>query len=556
MKVAVAIALLLVTLAGTEAWSRLQFRRRRRRLVAALESAWGRPRDEQNHAELGHYHHTYVARSARSIDPTTWSDLCFDDVFRFLDRTQTVLGREVLYSRVRTLAGSRPDSTDFENLVVRFGGSGAARLEVQLELARITERSAVTAWDIALVEPPALPRWMYWLPGLPVAVLGIAFGALLNPAALGLVFPVWLVALTARFKMAPRIAPWVAPLISAGRILQAADRVARLELASAPTTLTIRRCLPLLQGFSRVARWLGRDPSRGDLAALIAEYFNWFLCFDGIALLFATGIVNRRRGELRQVAEALGTLDAAISIASVRAGTTWTTPLFTGPGHPLTAIALRHPLVAGCVPNSLTLGPEDGMILTGANMTGKSTFLRAIGTNVILAQSLDMVFCERYEGPWMVVRTCLSPSDSLAEGKSLYQVEAETVIDILAEAGRSAVILCLFDELFRGTNSVDRVAASAAVYSSLLASEGSSRRMVIAATHDLELVKFVDSGFGAYHFGDRVSENRLEFEYRLHPGVAPSRNAIALLRLLGAGPALVEDARRRADRIEAASATP
>jgi DNA mismatch repair ATPase MutS len=160
----------------------------------------------------------------------------------------------------------------------------------------------------------------------------------------------------------------------------------------------------------------------------------------------------------------------------------------------------------------------------------------------------------------MRVRSCINPSDSLEEGKSLYQMEAETVVSILAQAAEGGVTLCLFDELFRGTNSIDRMAASAAVYSSLVnggqprgqPSRLLSRCLVVAATHDLELVRFVGPGFAAFHFGDRVAPGGLEFDYLLRPGVAPSRNAIALLQLLGAPQGVVDDAQARADRIAAA----
>jgi DNA mismatch repair ATPase MutS len=82
---------------------------------------------------------------------------------------------------------------------------------------------------------------------------------------------------------------------------------------------------------------------------------------------------------------------------------------------------------------------------------------------------------------------------------------------------------------------------------------GVPRCLVIAATHDLELVTRLDHSFRAFHFGDRIAEDRLQFDYRLHPGVATSRNAVALLRLLGAPEAVVLDAMERAGRESPAS---
>jgi DNA mismatch repair ATPase MutS len=357
-----------------------------------------------------------------------------------------------------------------------------------------------------------------------------------------------------RFFIAPRILPWVSPFLAAGQILEAARRVADLEPADEPTTRTIVERLPKLRRLSTAARWLGQDPSRTDLLSLLAEYFNLFFCVDGNVLLLAFGLAERHRHELCEVAEALGRLDAAIAVASVRAGSAgWTRPAFAVPSDPAKFVGLRHPLVRDCVPNTVTLGPVDGVILTGANMTGKSTFLRSLGLNVVLAQSIFTVFADAYRAPWMTVRTSINPTDELLAGKSLYQKEAETVVSIVGQARRPGVLLCLFDELFRGTNSADRISATAAVCSYLAGPDDSdpgpdrlARCLVVVATHDLELVPQLSPDFAAMHFGDRIEADRLVFDYRLHPGVASTRNAIALLQILGAPAAVVERAHERA----------
>jgi hypothetical protein len=560
--VVVALAVAASLGAAAMAWSAFQGRRNRVRLIQRLRSEWGKRRDSPGPVEgVGVYHAHRAGDAGTSIDATTWDDLVLDAVFRFLDRTECVLGREVLYHRLRRTGRDEADLAAFDALVERFRHDDAARLAVQVELTRITERGPAVAWQLALQAPDPLPPWMRWLcPGFAAVLVACIAATILKPALIALTIPAILIGLFVRAKIGWRIMPWVAPFLSVGQILEVGRRVAAVEPPSEPTTRTIVGHLPKLVALARIARWLGRDPSRSDLAALIAEYLNLFFCADGNALLLGFGAVRRHQPELLEIAEALGRLDAAIAVASVRAESgQWTRPEFVDPADAVRFTDVRHPLVDGCVPNALAFGPDDGVILTGANMTGKSTFLRTIGTNVILAQSIYTVFASSYRAPWMAVRSCISPSDELEAGKSLYQREAETVVSILTQAAGGGVTLCLFDELFRGTNSVDRIGASAAVYSYLLAIGGAapreagaaSRCCVMAATHDLELVAFLDHGFSAYHFGDRIRADRLEFDYRLRPGVAPSRNAIALLQLLGAPAAVVADAQERANRIQA-----
>jgi MutS domain V len=536
-------------------WSGHQRRRKARRAIERLREGWGRPREGDRPGGAPGFYYGRQPASSGALDEMTWADLNMDAVFAFLDRTTCVLGSEVLYDRLRRQRRDEEDLARFDGVANRLAQDERARLDLQVELARITETYPAIAWQIALESLPPLPAWLCWIsPGVAVFVSATIAATIAHPAFISLVVPALLLAFVARAFIARRIAPWVSPFLAVGQIIEAARRVADLEPADEPTTRVIAERLPGLRRLARLARWLGQDPSRTDLSSLIAEYFNLFFCVDGNVLLVAFGLADRHRRELCEVAEALGRLDAAIAVASVRAGgTDWTRPAFAGPTDPARFTGLRHPLVRDCVSNTVVLGPVDGVILTGANMTGKSTFLRSLGTNVVLAQSIFTVFADAYDAPWMTVRTSISPTDELLEGKSLYQKEAETVVSVVAQAERPGVLLCLFDELFRGTNSVDRISATAAVCSYLVGpemneprSERRGRSLVVVATHDLDLVPHLAGGYAAFHFGDRIDANRLVFDYRLRPGVASSRNAIALLQILGAPHTVVVRANERA----------
>ncbi len=537
------------------AWSAHQRRRKARRVTEQLRAGWARARETDRPGGVPGFYFSRQVALPGSLDPMTWADLNMDAVFAFLDRTTSVLGSEVLYDRLRGQRRDEEELSRFDGTVDRLARDERARLAVQVELARITETYPAIAWQIALDTLPPLPAWLRWVsPGVAVFVAATIAASVVQPSFISLVVPALLLSFVARFSIAPRIAPWVSPFLAAGQIIETARRVSALEPIDEPTTRIIVERLPKLKRLSRVARWLGQDPSRTDLVSLVTEYVNLFFCVDGNVLLAAFGLAERHRQDLCEVAEALGRLDAAIAVASVRAGSVgWTRPAFAGPTDPARLSGLRHPLVRDCVPNAMTLGPVDGVVLTGANMTGKSTFLRSLGTSVVLAQSIFTVFADAYEAPWMTVATSISPTDELLEGKSLYQKEAETVVSIVGQAQRPGVLLCLFDELFRGTNSVDRISATAAVCSYLVGPAAGkqqpgrlARCLVVVATHDLELVSHLAPGFAAVHFGDRIEADRLVFDYRLRPGVASSRNAIALLQILGAPPAIVARAHERA----------
>jgi hypothetical protein len=547
MHVLIGVGVSLAIVIGLWCLSDFQRRRQIRLTRSRLQSEWGQPRASGADDGVGVYHLHVSGRSGDSLDETTWADLNLDAVFRYLDRNESALGRERLYHRLRRISGSPSDVHGFNATIERYRADEPARLAIQMAMATVSERHDATVWSLALDAPEALPWWMLVVcPAFAIGMATVLAVTLLVPAYISVTIPAILLSLWMRSRIAWRIYPWVVPFRSVSQIVRAAQRVAASEPATEPTTVTLTARLPAVATLATVAGLLGRDPARTDLASLLWEYLSFLFCIDGNVLILGRHQLRRCQGELREIAETLGDLESAISLASVRAGAAeWTQPVFSDSSITLEASDLRHPLVDPCVPNSITLGRPAGVILTGGNMTGKSTFLRSIGVNAVLAQTVATVFASAYRTPWLTVRTCISPTDDLEAGKSLYQREAETVVSILRQAAQCNVLLCLFDELFRGTNSADRIGASVAVFTHLvrcLETATRSHCLVVAATHDLELVPAVGEGFASYHFGDRITADRLEFDYRLRPGIAPSRNAVALLRLLGAPPALVADA--------------
>ena len=168
-------------------------------------------------------------------------------------------------------------------------------------------------------------------------------------------------------------------------------------------------------------------------------------------------------------------------------------------------------------------------------MSGKSTLLRTVGVTAVLAQTINTCLAVRYHAPIFKVRSCIGRADDLVAGKSYYTVEVDAVLDLVRASVDSVPHLFLFDELFRGTNAVERIAAGQAVLRELIAGGAGTRSHVaLAATHDAELVDLLHDTFAACHFGDAVGPDGLVFDHRLQPGPATTRNAIALLRLHGA----------------------
>jgi hypothetical protein len=172
-------------------------------------------------------------------------------------------------------------------------------------------------------------------------------------------------------------------------------------------------------------------------------------------------------------------------------------------------------------------------ILTGSNMAGKSTFLRTVGVNLCLSYAGAPVNAERLRVSLFRVFTCIKVSDSVQDGLSYFYAEVKRLKALLAatEIESGLPVLFLIDEIFRGTNSRERLIGSRAYIRTL----ASRQAIGIIATHDLELVKLADEipQLTNFHFRDEVRNGKMVFDYRLRPGPCPTTNALQIMRTEG-----------------------
>jgi len=250
---------------------------------------------------------------------------------------------------------------------------------------------------------------------------------------------------------------------------------------------------------------------------------------------------------VRRWMDTLGTWEALSALAAVAHDhPDWSWPVHTAEPV-LHAEALGHPLLLPKtrVRNDVTVGPPGTFLLvTGSNMSGKSTLLRALGANAVLAGAGAPVCAAALSLPRVRVRTCMRVDDSLAQGVSLFMAELLRIRGIVSDAdahGAEGRVLYLLDELLHGTNTAERRVAARAVIRHLLARDA----LGAVSTHDLTLARSPDLEAAAVpvHFRESVEqeggETHLTFDYRLRPGVATTRNALKLLDAVGLG-SLVE----------------
>jgi hypothetical protein len=314
-------------------------------------------------------------------------------------------------------------------------------------------------------------------------------------------------------------------------------RIERNRFNAAPLQELVRRLtshtLPASETIARLARVIDCADARN----------NPILRLLDVPLLYSLHVAlaaerwRRTHGKvIRQWVEALGEFEALSSLAAY----SYEHPadpfpeLIEGPAS-FTAVALGHPLIAAakCVRNSVTLAGETRMLLvSGSNMSGKSTLLRTVGINTVLAMAGAPVRAQSLRLTPLQVGASIRVNDSLHEGSSRFYAEITRLRAIYALLEQQPPLLFLLDELLQGTNSKDR----------LIGAEGIVRAFVAAgaiglvSTHDLALTGIGGLPPGTLrnvHFQDDLSDGQMRFDFTLREGVVTKSNGIELMRAIG-----------------------
>lgn len=201
---------------------------------------------------------------------------------------------------------------------------------------------------------------------------------------------------------------------------------------------------------------------------------------------------------------------------------------------------LYHPLLKHPVTNSINC--DGNVLITGCNASGKSTFLKSITISALFAQSFGIAFAKNYSAPFYRIYSSMALKDDIDAGESYFISEIKSLKRII-DASEKEHILCVIDEVLRGTNTVERIASSVEILKSL----NKQNVLCFAATHDIELTDLLKDTYTNYHFSEEITGEDIIFSYKLKDGAATSRNAIRLLSLLGYDDSLVERATKRAD---------
>jgi hypothetical protein len=518
-------------------------------LLEKLKKDYGQaPNRKYKEDDLDHITGYYLKhRREYQIDDITWNDLNMDGVFVRMNYCLSASGEEYLYHMLRT-PHYEDDFENMEKKIEFFRNNDETRRRFQVIFSKIGRRIRYSIYDYI--------DYLGNVEGFSNRKHFVMLGLMLAAGALCFVnFTIGFVALILLmvaniimyFQVKNEIEPYLATYGYILRVIGATDYFAKENIPElADDVSRLKEAAENLKGFTR-GSYILMSPQRmnsgGNPLEMILDYLRMATHIDIIKFNQMYRQIIAHKDDLDDIITITGKLDALISIACFRQSfnADFSVPSFENEGG-YKAERIIHPLIPNCVENDVDT--QKGLLITGSNASGKSTYLKSCAINAILSQTVHTVLAKNYRAPFFRIFSSMALTDDIFEGDSYYIVEIKSIKRILDAAKQEgAKVLCFVDEVLRGTNTIERIAAS----THILKSFSKSGVMCFAATHDIELTTLLADYYGIYHFEGNVSDNDVHFDYLIKEGPATTRNAIKLLGVLGYDNEVVDNAQNLAD---------
>lgn len=497
-------------------------------------------------------------QEAQQIDNITWNDLHMDDVYYKLNYSHSAAGDEYLYYRLRTPWQDKEELDQFEKHVQYFMEHADERVAMQLQFAKLGRMGKYSLFEYLEYLDTLGERnnIRYFL-----AILLVFFGIAMMFYSAPIGVCVLLISLARNmmfyYKEQKEIEPYISSFHYILRLMEAAEKIGKEPIAEIEKERKeLLSLCKAMEGFRRNS-FIVLSGSRSGISVssnpleVIFDYARMIFYLDLIKFNQMLRMVREHLPEIDKMVTMAGSLETVIVTGEYRSylqGEYCIPKLLSGLEDTECCLKMEqmyHPLLDNPVKNDIEV--KRGILLTGSNASGKSTFLRAVALNAVLAQTLHTCMASAYEGSMFRIYSSMSLQDDLESGDSYYMVEVKSIRRILMQVKEAEQngkrVLCFVDEVLRGTNTVERIAASTQILTAL----AKEHAVCFAATHDLELTKLLGSVYDNYHFEEEIIEDDIFFPYRIQRGPAVSRNAIALLKMLGYEETLVKNAEAMAE---------
>jgi len=463
------------------------------------------------------------------LSDQTCNDLDLDLFFCYIDRTRSKIGQQFIYNNLRTTNFSVEKMNHQEKVISELLNNPQTRTEIEFLLSKLNNQQSYYVCDLFQQELDAKPKWFIIFPLLSfTALLSILLSAF-NPTTIFifvLLLPIHVILHYALKRKTNLFLNSIPSLLSLGSVAKKLSKMNALKIENSDLDEAITEISKIRRkmSFFKLEQKIDSD----------MEAANWFLIelikisflLEPLLLFSSLDKLRNKAHAIEKVFEFIGFVDTCISITSLRSSEkNYCIPEINTHFSYAKFSKLRHPLIPNCVTN--TLHEEKSILLTGSNMSGKTTFIRAFGLNYISGIALNTCFANSAVLPIAKLYSAIRIEDDLMNASSYFFREISEIKTIIEQSDQNSNSIILLDELFKGTNTRERIASAKGVLNYL----GKPNNQVLVSTHDIELTELLDMKYELYYFSESISDGTIHFDYQLKKGVPSHGNAIRILEL-------------------------
>jgi hypothetical protein len=518
-----------------------------------IKNKWAKPVNARRNFDLIKVYMD-ADNSTGKLSQVTSDDLDLKSIFNYIDRTNSKPGKQYLYKKLHFPETTIDNLLLLDEKIETLNADNPNRELIELELSKLNHTHAYQIANLFIKShaPLFVPVMDIYIKLAPYLILAAIISILIIPNPVSLIVLAVLFGYNTIFHFASKrkIAAYSDSLPQL--LIMHKVAVWLVKNTKAGDTEEIKKSLVNLAGLKRSLGIVNFESTlvtdSGSPGYAVFQLFKTLFLLEPYVYTNSVKHIGRYRDDIEKVYAFVAEIDMLIAIQSVREGLPfYNKPEFIDEDAKMDITDFYHPLIDKCVPNSLYTRADKGALITGSNMSGKTTFIKSIAINTLLAQTLFTSCAKAYKGPFLKIQTSIKITDSIEEQQSFFQAQASAILNIVdnsssAEAVKSLVII---DEIFRGTNTIERIAAAKSVLSYITANDN----FVFVSTHDLELAELLDEDFAIYSFEDSKSGRTLVFDYKLKQGLLKSKNGIAILASMGYPESVIEDAHIVSERM-------
>ena len=506
---------------------------------------WGNPKNKGyfNFFVIGKYfeNNAHKNKAYHIISERSKIDLDLDDVFKFIDRTSSKIGQQYLYYKLRTI--DRIDNLlNFNSLTNLFQTNKTLRLSSQILLSKLNTNDSYYLEELINGKQIEKPKILWLIQLLSVLALVSVILVFFYPIFLLALIPIFIVNTFFHYRNKQNINYYISGVKQLSVGLHVSKKLAQSsEIRSYFKDFSFIKKLDFIKFKTEFIAFEKKlDNEFAFLFWFIIELIKILFNIEYIIFFSFIDSINKEKDSIENMFLFIGEIDSAISTASLKSDKNQIcTPKFTK-NKQIVSKDIYHPLIDNCIPNDLNI-IDNSMLLTGSNMSGKTTFIKTVALNSILAQTLNVCFAKEYAAPFFKVYTSIKIADDLLESTSYYLEEVLTVRELVNAATNEENCLFILDEIFKGTNTIERISGGKAILSFL----NKANHVVLVSTHDIELTDLLEKdNYKLFHFSEQIENENLFFDHKLKKGKLKTRNAIKILELYDYPKEIITDARK------------